>query len=165
MIYLIDRRIIVEGVLDILVNQVKCPEGYRKCLCLGGKARGKLEVNQGSCFADGNDNDNDNDNGNGSGNDNNNNDEKGNQGTCFADGNGKQDSPLLDGVASAKPFHGWSEAHDDGDIIFSRTKQRIKPCSQCGCGCGCVGTLKASRLGASVNSKGNLLINVNGSLQ
>ena len=82
-----------------------------------------------------------------------------NQGTCFADD--KQ------------------ETHNDDDgnyiFIFSErnevlgppTKQRNKPCSQCGCGCGCGGipSLKVSRLGTPVNSKGNLLIDVNGSLQ
>ena len=44
MIYLIDRRLIMEGALDILVNQVKCPDGYKKCHCLGCKAKDKLEV-------------------------------------------------------------------------------------------------------------------------
>ena len=36
---------------------------------------------------------------------------------------------------------------------------------QCGCGCGGAPSLKVSRLGTPVNSKGNLLIDVNGSLQ
>ena len=36
-IYLIDRRLTIEGALDILVNQVKCPDGYKKCQCLGCK--------------------------------------------------------------------------------------------------------------------------------
>ena len=72
-IYLIDTGFRIKRALDILVNQVICPDGYKKCQCLGCKAKGKLEVNgndndnQGSCFADGNNND--------------------NQGTCFADDN------------------------------------------------------------------------------
>ena len=72
MIYLIDRRFIIEGALDILVIQVKCPKTYDKCFCFICKAKCKLEVevegngdvnvndngndNQGTCFADGNDN-------------------------------------------------------------------------------------------------------------
>ena len=43
MIYLIDRRFTIEGVLDILVNQFKCSDGYIKCQCLGCKSKGKLE--------------------------------------------------------------------------------------------------------------------------
>ena len=37
MINLIDRRFTIEGALDILVNQVKCTVGYKKCQCLGCK--------------------------------------------------------------------------------------------------------------------------------
>ena len=50
--------------MDILVNQVKCPDGYKKCQCLNCKAKGKVgvegndNVNQGNCFADVNVNDN-----------------------------------------------------------------------------------------------------------
>ena len=75
-----------------------------------------------------------------------------NQGNCFADD--KQESSL-----SEEDDIVWSKAQD------SPTKQRDKPCSQCGCGCGGTPPLKVSRLGAPVNSKGNLFINVNGSLQ
>ena len=107
--------------------------------------------NQGTCFADGNDNlrtclasheqssfadCKDND----------------NQGTCFADD--KQESSL-----SEEDDIVWSKARD------SPTKQRDKPCSQCGCGCRGTPSLKVSKLGMPVNSKGNLFINVNGSLQ
>ena len=53
----------------------------------------------------------------------------------------------------------WSKAHD------SPTKQRDRPCSQCAGGCGGAPSLKVSRPGAPVNCKGNLFINVNGSLQ
>ena len=124
---------------------------------MGCKAKGKLEVevesngdanvidNQGTSFADGNGNqgtcfsdDNVNDNGND------------NQGTCFA--NDKQESSL-----SEEDDIVWSKARD------YPTKQRDKLCSQCGC--GGAPSPKASRRGAPVNSKGNLLINVNGSLQ
>ena len=131
------------------------------------KAKGKVEVevegNQGTCFSDDNVNDNQ-----GTclasheqsslvnhklrlfadGNDND------NQGTCFADD--KQESSL-----SEEDDLVGSKARD------SPTKQRGMPCSQCGCGCGCGGTpfLKVSRLGTPVNSKGNYLNHVNGSLQ
>ena len=45
MMYLIDRRFIIESALNILVNQVKCPDGYKKCFCLCCKIKGKVEVN------------------------------------------------------------------------------------------------------------------------
>ena len=35
MIYLIDRGFRIESALNILVNQVKCPEIYNECFCLG----------------------------------------------------------------------------------------------------------------------------------
>ena len=63
MIYLIDRGFRIKSALNILVNQVKCPEIYNECFCSG------CNVNQGTdsvrgmptCFADDNDvNDNDN---------------------------------------------------------------------------------------------------------
>ena len=44
MIYLIDRRFTIEGALDILVNQVKCPKMYDKCFCFSYKVKGKFEV-------------------------------------------------------------------------------------------------------------------------
>ena len=53
MIYLIDRGFRIKSTLNILVNQVKCPEIYNECSCLG------CSVNQGTCFADDNDNVND----------------------------------------------------------------------------------------------------------
>ena len=64
MIYLIDNGYRIKNALITLVNQVKCPEAYNRCL--GCKAKGKLEinVNQGTCFADVNYNDNNNDNDN-----------------------------------------------------------------------------------------------------
>ena len=115
--------------------------------------------NQGTCFADGNDNDNSNDNDNqgtcfADGNDNDNSNDNDNQGACFTDD--KQESSL-----SEEEDIVWSKARD------SPTKQRDKLCSQFGCGCGCGEALplKASRLGAPVNSKGNLFINVIGSLK
>ena len=43
MIYLIANAYKIESALNTLVNQVKCPEAYNKCL--GCKAKGKLEVN------------------------------------------------------------------------------------------------------------------------
>ena len=155
MIYFIDRRFTVEGALDILVNQVKCPKMYDKCF-FSCEVKGKVGVNdnqgtwfsndnvndnQGACVADGNDNqetcfsdDNVNN----------------NQGTCFADD--KQESSL-----SEEDDIVWSKARD------SPTKHRDKLCSQCGC--GGAPPLMVSRLGAPVNSEGNLFINVNGSLQ
>ena len=74
MIYLIDRRFTIEGALDILVNQVKCPDGYKKCQCLGCKVGVEIEGNQGTCFSDDNVND--------------------NQGTCFAGNNDNQGTCL-----------------------------------------------------------------------
>ena len=178
MIYLIDRRYTIEGALDILVIQVKCPDAYKKCQCLGCKVVVEVEGNQGTCFSDDNVNDNQgtcfaygNDNqgtclasheqssfadGNDDDNqvtcfsDDNVNDNQGNcfaygndnqrtclasheqssfadgneddnQGTCFADD--KQESSL-----SEEDDKEWSKARD------SPTKQRDKPCSQCGCG-------------------------------
>ena len=70
MIHLIDRGFRIKSALNILVNQVKCPEIYTECFCLG------CNVNQGTCFADDNDNINDNDKDNVNDND--------NQGTCLA---------------------------------------------------------------------------------
>ena len=35
MIYLIYRIFKIEGALVTLINQVKCPVGYKKCQCLG----------------------------------------------------------------------------------------------------------------------------------
>ena len=63
MIYLIDRGFRIKSALNILFNQIKCPEIYNECFCLG------CNVNQGTdcvrgmptCFADDNDKDNDND--------------------------------------------------------------------------------------------------------
>ena len=215
MIYLIDSRFTKDGALDIFVNQDKCPDVYKECHCLGCKAKGKDEVNQGTCFTDDNvgsnlgtcfadDNDNDNqgtcfaddndkdnvndgtswsdthnandngkDNGNDSGNDNVNDnvndgtacskthnvndDGNGNQGTCFADVNDNDgDDKHISIFRERTP----SVARQRDEVLGASTKQRDKPCSQC---C-CVGALKASRLGAPVNSKGNLMIDVNGSL-
>ena len=117
----IDRRFIIEGALNILVNQVKCPKMYDNCFCYSCKVKVKVEVNvngfhpqataddnQGTCFADGNVNAKDNVN------------VSDNQGTCFADGNGEA----------------WPETHSDNDddkyvSIFSETKQRDKTCSLC----------------------------------
>ena len=45
MIHLIDRRFTKEGALDILVNQVQCPQMYDKCFWFSYKAKGKVEVN------------------------------------------------------------------------------------------------------------------------
>ena len=52
MIYLIDRRFTIEAALDILVNQIKYPDGYKKCHCLGCKAKGKVEINRRRCLSD-----------------------------------------------------------------------------------------------------------------
>ena len=162
MIYLIDRRFTIEGALDILVNQVKCPDGYKKCQCLGCKFKAKVEVNV-------NDNDNANDSVNGNGNDN-------------ANDNGNDNDNVNDKNDDDKYISIFSEqtqsvvyqrtpsvvyqlipsvARQRDEVLGSPTKQRDKPCSQC----GCAGALKASMLGASVNSNENFLINVNGSLQ
>ena len=67
MIYLFDQGFKNKSVLDLLVNQVKCPDGYKKCQCLSCKVKSKIEVYQGTClacheqssFADDNDNVND----------------------------------------------------------------------------------------------------------
>ena len=69
LIYLIDRGFTFKSALIVLVNQVKCPEIYNECFCLG------CNVNQGTCFADDNDNVNVNDNDK---------DDTVNQGTCLA---------------------------------------------------------------------------------
>ena len=91
MFYLINRSSIIEGALDILVDQVKCPKMYDICFYSVCKIKGNVEVNvnQGTCFADDNTKDNvnqgtcfadENVSGNVNVND--------NQGTCFEDGNG-----------------------------------------------------------------------------
>ena len=54
MIYLIDRRFRIKSALNILVNQVKCPEIYNECFCLGCHVKVNNTVND-------KDNDNDND--------------------------------------------------------------------------------------------------------
>ena len=98
MIYLIDMGFRIKRALDILVNQVKCPDGYKKCQCFGCKAKGKLEVND-NVNDNGNDNENDNDididNGNGNGNC--------NQGTCLPS---HEQSSFSDGK---------QETHNDDD--------------------------------------------------
>ena len=111
MIYLIDRGFRIQSALNNLVNQVNCPVGYIKCQCLGCKVKSKVDVNPRSCFADDNVSDND------------------NQGTCFTDGNGNGNQVTY-----------LSDDNDDDKYIsiFSKrdspSKQRDKPCSQCGCG-------------------------------
>ena len=50
MIYLIDRGFRIKSTLNILVNQVKCPEIYNECFCLGCHVN--VKDNQGTCFAD-----------------------------------------------------------------------------------------------------------------
>ena len=55
MIYLIDRGFRIKSALNILVNQVKCPEIYNECFCLGCNVNDKANDNV-------NDKDNDNDN-------------------------------------------------------------------------------------------------------
>ena len=69
MIYLIDRGFRIKSALNILVNQVKCPEKYNVCLCLGCNVKVKYNVHDNDlrCSFANNDNVND------------------NQGTCFAD--------------------------------------------------------------------------------
>ena len=63
MIYLIDQGFRIKSALDLLVNQVKCSDGYKMCQCLSCKVKSNVEVNQGTCFADVYDiNDKDNDN-------------------------------------------------------------------------------------------------------
>ena len=138
MIYLFDRKFTIEGALDFLVNQVKCPDGYKKCQCLGCKVGVEVEGNQGTClachqqslFADDNVND--------------------NQGTCFADGNNNQGTCLASHehslFADGNDNQGTCFADDkqesslseEDDIVWSKardspTKQRDKRCSQCGC--------------------------------
>ena len=70
MIYLIDRGFRNKSALNILVNQIKCPEINNECFCLGCYVNDN--DNQGTCFADDlrssfannvNDKDNDKDNG------------------------------------------------------------------------------------------------------
>ena len=180
----------IKSALNTLVNQVKCPEVHNKCL--GCKAKGKVEVYQGTCFADdddkinqgtclacheqssfadgiGNDNVNVNGNANGNvndivnGNDNVNSNQgtyfadvnvnlgtrfayvNDNQGTCFADLNGEtrrtshNNDKLLPSFSndtySDSDDTVWSVSHKYINI-FSKTKQRDKPRSQCGCGGG-----------------------------
>ena len=67
MIYLIERGFRTKSALNILVNQVKCPEMYNECFCLGCNVNDKYNVNDNN-----NDNDNDNDNNNDHDNDNDN---------------------------------------------------------------------------------------------
>ena len=50
MIYLIDRGFRIKSALNILVNQVKCPEIYNECICL--RCNVNVNDNQGTCFAD-----------------------------------------------------------------------------------------------------------------
>ena len=50
MIYLIDRGFRIKSHLNILVNQVKCPEIYNEFFCLGCNVN--VNDNQGPCFAD-----------------------------------------------------------------------------------------------------------------
>ena len=50
MIYLIDRGLRTQSALNILVNQVKCPEIYTECFCLGCHVN--VNDNQGTCVAD-----------------------------------------------------------------------------------------------------------------
>ena len=69
MIYLIDRGFRIKSALNVLVNQVKCPEIYNECFCLGHSKDLRSSftdlrssyANQGTCSAD-NDNDIDKDN-------------------------------------------------------------------------------------------------------
>ena len=121
MIYLIDRRFTIEGALDILVNQVKCPDGYKKCQCFGCKAKGIVEVNF-------NDNDNDNDNGN----------VNDNQGTCFADvddnvndnGIDNDDDKFISIFSEQAPSVVYQQtpsvARQSDEVLGSPTKQRDK---------------------------------------
>ena len=70
MIYLIDNGFGIKSALITLFYHVECPEAYNRGL--GCKAKGKLafnafvngDVNQGTCFADGDGNDHTNGNGN-----------------------------------------------------------------------------------------------------
>ena len=121
-IHLIDRRFTIEGALDIVVNQLKCPDGYKKCQCLGCKAKGKVEVNF-------NDNDNANDNGN----------VNDNEGTCFADVNDnvndngidndddKYNSIFSEQTPSVVYQQTPSVAPQRDEFLGSPTKQRDKP--------------------------------------
>ena len=49
MIYLIDRGFRIKSALNIRVNQVKCPEIYDECFCLGCNVN--VNDNQGTCLA------------------------------------------------------------------------------------------------------------------
>ena len=73
MIYLIDRGFRIKSALNILVNQVKCPEIYNECFCLGCKVNVNDNANDNA-----NDKDNDNDNDNDIDNDNDNDNDKDN---------------------------------------------------------------------------------------
>ena len=112
----------------------------------------------------GNVNGNVNDNVNGNVNDNVNGNINGNvnQGTCFADvnANDKLLTSLSDDTYSDSNDPVWSESHRYMNI-FSKTKQRDKPCSQCGCGWGSNFDLRTSGLG----SRSILLTDNNDSLQ
>ena len=58
MIYLIDRGFRLKSALNILVNQVKCPEIYNECFCLGCHVNVNDNVND-NVIDNVNDNDND----------------------------------------------------------------------------------------------------------
>ena len=117
MIYLVDRRFTIEGALDILINQIKCPDGYEKCQCLGCKTKAKVEVNDnvdgnlGTCFTDDNDNGNVNDNVN----------DNGNQENCLADDN-DDDDKYISIFSERTP----SVARQTDEFLGSPTKQRDK---------------------------------------
>ena len=162
MIYLIDRRFIIEGALGILVYQVKCTKMYDKCICFSCKVRGKAEVNvndnskdifndnvrgnvnvndnQETCSADGNENFNVNGNGNDNVNVNNNLNgnvnAKDNVNVNVNENVSGYGNDYGNGNGSGET---WPETHcdnvDDKYIsIISETEQRDKPCSLCRCG-------------------------------
>ena len=133
MIYLIDRGFRIKSALNILVNQVKCPEIYNECFCLGCNVNDKYNVNDINNNNNDNNNDNDNDNDNVNDNDNDNvnvnvnvnvndndndNDLRStfannvnvndNQGTCFADD--KDNDSVKDNFNNS---HGTCFADDD----------------------------------------------------
>ena len=120
MIYLIDKRFGIKISLYNLINQVKCRGMHNECLCLGCKDR--VNVKQGTCFADVNVNENVSDNVNVNDNVNTNDNVNVNQGNCFPDVN--------DNVNQRCSFTDDIDSEDEVDIYLLREKPPgVKPLS------------------------------------
>ena len=137
MIYLIHNGYRIKCALDILANQVKGPDGYKKFQCLVCKTKGKVgkndngnnNVNQGTCFADDNDN----------------------QGTFFAVDNDDDDKYNSIFCSGRSQVHG------------SPSKRRDKLCLLRGCGgVSSVGGRPRGNSLSPIKGGPNLLIDING---